>query len=103
MLDGIPIADLAPPTLLGVTILLILFGRLVPYWFFKSKSDEAEKWRLAYEAQRARADISDRQTAELLEITKASHSVLVAMFGATTKEQQRFTGEGHVVPTPTGS
>lgn len=100
MLDGIPLADLTAPTLLGVTVLLMLLGRIVPRSTLKDKANEAEKWRLAYEAQRERSDTAVAQTAELLEVTKASHSVLVAMFG-TTKERSRLSGEADVVPAPT--
>lgn len=100
MLDGIPFADLTPPTLLGLTFILVLIGRLVPRSTLLDKAAEAEKWRLAYEAMKERSDTSDAQTAELLELAKASHGIMVAVFG-TMVERSRLSGEAHVVPTPT--
>lgn len=100
MLDGIPISDLTAPTLLGIAVLMLLLGWIVPRSYLKQVTAESEKWRLAYEAQRERSDVSVAQTAELLELAKASHSVLVAMFG-TTVERSRLSGEADVVPTTT--
>ncbi len=101
MLDGIPLADLTAPTLLGLTVLLILFGRLVPRSILLKTEKEAERWRLAYEAMKERSDTSDAQTAELLELAKASHSIMVAVFGTTLERRSLSSGEADVVPTPT--
>lgn len=40
MFEGVPILDYAPSTLLGICVLLILFGRLVPYRAVKQILDE---------------------------------------------------------------
>jgi hypothetical protein len=96
MIEGIPLVDVAPPTLLGIFILLIMFGRLVPWWFYKAKADEAEKWRLAFEAERESRVASDAQTAELLELAKTTHSIIVAVF---TPPQYSASGGAYVVPT----
>jgi len=95
MLDGIPFADLTAPTLLGLTVLLLLLGRIVPRTTLLEKAKEAEKWRLAYEAEKERATTSDAQTAELLEVARTTHSIIVAVFGA--EERARRSGEAHVV------
>lgn len=97
MFDGIPIADLTAPTLLGLTVLLLLLGKIVPRATLKDKAEEAEKWRLAYEAEKKRANTSDAQTAELLEVARTTHSIIVAVFGA--EERARRSGEAHVVST----
>jgi len=100
MWGGINLSDLTAPALLGLTVLLILFGYLIPRNMYKEKVKESDNWRLAYEKEKERGDVSDAQTAELLELAKASHSIMVAMFG-TTRERKRLSGEADVVPTPT--
>lgn len=96
MLYGIPVADLTAPSLLGICVLLVFFGRLVPRSVLKDKADESEKWRLAYEAERNARTLSDAQTTELLETAKTTHKVVEAIFA----EYQRRSGEAHVVSTP---
>lgn len=83
MLDGIPVGSLAPPALLGIVVLMILLGRLIPRYTYTQKAQEAERWRQAYEAERLARATSDAQTAQLLELAKTTHSIIVAMFGTT--------------------
>jgi len=97
MLDGIPFDKLTAPVLLGIAVLLLLLGRLIPRPFYKDKSDEAERWRLAYEAERKARAIADAQTVELLELAKTTHNIIVAIFAAT--ERARQSGGADVVPT----
>ena len=99
MLDGFPIADLTAPTLLGFAVLMLILGRLVPRSTYQDKLVEAEKWRLAYEAERKARATSDAQTVELLELAKTTHSIIVALFG--TAASTRPPGEAYVVPTQT--
>lgn len=79
MFEGIPVVQLTPSVLLGIAILMLLLGRLVPRATYLDKSNEAEKWRQAYEAERAARTISDAQTRELLEIAKTSELFLRAV------------------------
>lgn len=98
MLDGIPFADLTAPTLLGITVLLLLLGRIVPRATYQDKAKESEKWRLAYEAEAKARATSDAQTAELLEVARTTHKIIVAVFGA--EERARRAGESaYVAPT----
>lgn len=53
MLEGIPILDYAPGTLLGIGILLIFFDRLVPYRAVKRLLDENAYLRSTNEKQAA--------------------------------------------------
>jgi hypothetical protein len=92
MWNGIPIDKLSAPVLLGITFLMILFGVLVPRYVYRAKEKESETYRLAYEAERKARAISDKQTAELLELAKTSHSVLVALFN-TTERLNRAGGD----------
>lgn len=95
MLDGIPIADLTAKTLLGITVLMIFLGWLVPKWVWKEKSEEANNWRKAYEAEREARATSDAQTAQLLELAKTTHDIIDKAFG---DERPRQSGGAHVVP-----
>jgi hypothetical protein len=103
MLDGIPIAALTAPTLLGFAVLMLLLGKIVPRATLVDKAEEAERWRKAYEAEREARVISDAQTAELLELAKTTHNILVAMFGTTERVRVSATieseGASDVVPT----
>lgn len=96
-LFGVPVSILTASGLLGLTVLFIIMGKLVPKVFYDGAKAESEKWRLAYEAERAARFISDAQTAELLTQAKVTHSVVVSMFGLLEKGSQ--TGGGpDVVP-----
>ena len=87
-LTGIPFGDLAPPTLLGVAVLLILFGKLKPKIDVDKAEEAAEKWRLAYEAEREAHAVADAQTAELLELAKTTHTIVLALFRSIDRARQ---------------
>jgi hypothetical protein len=97
MFDGIPLGNYTPQALLGITVLLVVLGWLVPRKTLQDKASEAERWRLAYEAERAARATADAQTAELLELAKTTHDIIIAMFGTT--ERVRQSGGASVVPT----
>lgn len=97
MLDGISLSNLTAPTLLGIAILMMLLGRLLPKSTYNEKAQEAERWRQAYEAERLARATADAQTAQLLELAKTTHAIIVAMFG--TAERLQKSGGTDVVPT----
>lgn len=101
MWDGIPInvKDLSLATLLGICVLLIIFGRLVPWWLYRDKSKDADRWREAYEAERESRLVLDKQNVELLEFAKASYSILDALFVNTTESSRQGGNHRVVVPT----
>lgn len=80
MIDGVSVVDLTPAALLGITVLLLLLGRIVPRTTYLEKSKEADQWRQAYEAERSARLVSDAQTRELLELARASETFLSAVF-----------------------
>lgn len=80
MIYGIPVEKLTAPVLLGITILLILTGLLVPRRTYKDKAEESERYRAAFETEREARMLADRQTAQLLEGQKAQHAMIVAIF-----------------------
>lgn len=91
MLDGIPLAALSAPTILGLAIVMLFTGKLWTNPAYQEKAKEAERWRLAYEAEREARKTSDEQTTELLEVTKATHAFITAVFH--TGQQIRQSGE----------
>jgi hypothetical protein len=80
MIEGISVFQLTPGVLLGIVVLMILTGRLIPRYTYENKAKEAEQWRLAYEAERTARAESDAQTRELLEVAKTSKDFLAAVF-----------------------
>jgi hypothetical protein len=92
MFEGIPLYGLTAPALLGLAVLLLMTGRLVPRSTLLDKSKEATQWREAYESEREARASSDAQTVELLEVSKTTHAVTVAMFDVI-----RQAGGPHVV------
>lgn len=87
-IDGVPLVGLTAPALLGIAILLLLLGRIVPKATLDDKdrqigdkAEEAERWRKAYETEREARALSNRQTIELLDVTKLTNTIVVAAFG----------------------
>jgi hypothetical protein len=97
MLDGIPIAGLTAPALLGLAVLMLLLGRIVPRSTLQDKAKECEQWRLAYEAEREARAASVAQTVELLELAKTTHDIIVAIF--YTKERLVKSGGADALQT----
>jgi hypothetical protein len=94
---GIPIPILTQYGLLGVVFLLVMFGVLVPRYFYKEKVKEAERWRQAYELSEAARAASDGQTTELLETVQTNHAFVVALFDTIQRALQ--SGGTRVVPS----
>ena len=59
--------------------MMILTGKLWTNAAYQEKVSEAERWRLAYEAEREARTLSDRQTTNLLEEAKTNRNVLAAL------------------------
>lgn len=89
MLENIPpLATLTVPGLLGLTIFLILIGKLVPKATYDEKAKEADRWREAYETEREARVVSDAQTAELLELAKTTKAFIVGVFDNSQKARR---------------
>lgn len=95
MFEGIPVVGLTAPGLLGIFVLLLFAGRIVPRSTLRDKQLEANQWREAYEKEREARASSDAQTVELLEVSKTTHAISVAMFDVI---RQTTGGNQHVVP-----
>lgn len=79
MIEGVSIIGLTPAGLLLAAVLMILTGWLVPRRTYLEKVREADRWRAAYEVERASRNASDAQTRELLEVAKTSAKFLEAV------------------------
>jgi hypothetical protein len=90
MFEGVPFDKLTAPVLVGIAVLMVLLGLLVPRYVYRAKAREAEYWRLAYEAERESRETLQGQNAELLELARTTNKVLVAMFGVS--EHVKETG-----------
>lgn len=97
MLEGIPVVGLTAPALLGIAVLLLLLGRIVPRPTLEDKKQEAADWKAAYEAEREARATADRQTGELLEVSKTTHAITVAMFDVI-RQNTRQAGGTDVAP-----
>lgn len=94
-IEGIPLVGLSAPAILGVVIMMILTGKLWTNAAYQEKVSEAERWRLAYEAEREARTLSDRQTINLLEEAKTNRNVLAALINPTGTGPK--SGESNVV------
>lgn len=99
MLEGIPVAALGPSALLGIAILLLLTGRLVPKATLDAKNEEVRIWRETAEKEREGRATSDAQTRELLELAKTTNKIVEAI--AVASGRVRESGEAHALPTTT--
>lgn len=92
---GVPVSGLTAPALLGIAILMLLTGKLWTNSAYQQKCAEAERWRLAYEAERTARATSDAQTGELLEVAKTTQAMISGVY--QNSERIRQNGETDVV------
>lgn len=96
MFMGIEIETLTVRGLLGLGVLMLMFGQLVPRRVYKDKVEESNRWQLAFETQRERADKADAQAELALEQGKATHALITAVFSNSAAIRQ--AGEQNVAP-----
>lgn len=78
--EHITLDKLTVSGLLGLAILMILTGALIPRRTYNEKKEECERWRQAYDTSEEARRTSDAQSAELLEVARTTHALLVALF-----------------------
>lgn len=88
LVDGLPIVGLTAPTLLGITILMLLTGRLWTNKAYEEKVKESNQWRGAFEKEHEARVASDAQVRELLELAKTTHALITAVFSNSEKMRQ---------------
>jgi len=89
MLEGLPLRDFSVSSLLGIAVLAILLGWLVPKKTVDEHKLSAERWRQAYEAEREAHQLAEKQTAELLEVARTSHALIQAIFANSERLGRR--------------
>ena len=92
----IPLIGLTAPTLVGLAVLFLMTGRIVPRTTYQEKIKEAADWRQAYENEREARAKSEQHMVELLEVSKANYAIVHAVFGKGGALQR--TGGSDVVP-----
>lgn len=92
MFEGIPIVGLTAPALVGIFVLLVFAGLLIPRRQLQDKIRECERWQQAYEVEREARATSNKQTIELLEFAKLNHSLITAIFKNIDDKQRRSGG-----------
>lgn len=95
-LNGLPLVELTAPSLLALTVLMVLTGRLSPRSVVEDKQAEAQQWRDAYEKEREARSLSDSQTAELLEVSKTNHALITAIFANSERIRPGETDDATV-------
>ena len=96
MFEGVEIAALTAPTLVGIAVMMLLTGRLVPRATLEDVRADALNWRTAYEQEREARTALQQQNGELLELAKTSTSVLTALGKTSEKLSQESQGSGGV-------
>lgn len=77
---GIPFQSLTPSVLLGIAVLLLLLGKIVPRSTYLDKAEEAERWRKAYETERESNELRDEMAKEHLDVSRTTLAFIKAVF-----------------------
>lgn len=99
ILAGIPLSGLTAPALVSIAVLMLFTGKMWTNAAYQEKAAEAERWRLAYEAERDARIESDAQSKELLELAKTTHALITGVF--TNSEHIRRSGEPDALSSQT--
>jgi hypothetical protein len=65
-LVGIPLSALAPSALVGIAVLMVLYGKLIPGRTYDEKVREVADWKREAEAWKAAAAETDKQNQAML-------------------------------------
>jgi hypothetical protein len=95
--EGISFVDLTAPSLLGITVLLFLLGRIIPRQTLLDQKKETDTWREAYFVERDARAAADAQTKELLELSKTTNEIVVGVLGHEYSHHK--AGGSHVAST----
>lgn len=76
MIDGVPILSLTPGVLLGVLVLAIITGRLVPRRTHEDALHDRDQWRAAHMVSEQARQASSDQVHELLEHARTTDAFI---------------------------
>lgn len=79
-MDGFPLVfDHTPEGLLGLVVLLVLFGWLIPRRIYRQKEEEAAAWKAAFETEQEAHAETTRQNGVLLETNELVQAVFTSL------------------------
>lgn len=76
---GVPVAGLTAPVLLGIGILLILTGRLVPRRTYDDALRDRDRWQAAHSVSEEARLTQTRQLDAVLEVGETVKQVMTAL------------------------
>lgn len=85
------IGQYGAPSLIGIAVMLVLTGRLVPRRILQDTQRDRDQWREAYMASESARHLEAEHTGQLLEAARTSVAVLQAL----------TPGPGAAMPNPT--
>lgn len=94
MIGEVGLSALTAPALVGLAVLMLLTGRIVPRATLQDARAEASNWREAYELEREARSALQQQNGELLELAKTSTSVLTALGQTSEKLRKESSSPG---------
>lgn len=77
--DGIPIVGMTSPALLGIVILLILTGKLIPRRTYDDMKEDRDSWRAAHAVSEEARIHTAQQLDEMMEVGQTVKDVLQAL------------------------
>lgn len=80
MFEGLSVANLGATGLILVLVLMLFRGMLWTDKAYQQKVIECEKWEKAFKTSEEARLLSEAQNKEMLEIGRATYSILDAMF-----------------------
>ena len=78
-LDGLPVGGLSAAAILGIAVLMILRGQLVPRRTHDEVRTDRDTWRAAWEASEEARRVQAQQLGELLELAKTTDHFIRAL------------------------
>lgn len=76
MIDGMPILSFTPELLLGLLVLAIITGRLVPRRTHEDSLHDRDQWRAAHMVSEQARQVSADQVEELLEHARTTDAFI---------------------------
>ena len=92
-LPNIPLGDLGPWGLIGIVVLLVLTGRLVPKSTLDEKNETIRELRQAYENERERGDVWASHAERLLQGQRLIVEVIESFRSAVESVRQGSSRE----------
>jgi hypothetical protein len=81
MLEELPswVGDTAAPwSLLGLVILLIITGRLIPQFYYKELKEDRDRWRASSETKSKAIAVFAEAFPEILEVGKTTEKIMTS-------------------------